>query len=94
MSSELQRSVSVPEEVVFRQLDGETVLLNLETGFYFGLDEIGTRIWQLLAQHGRLSDVCKILETEYEAPQQRLEHDLLELVEKLHEHQLVLLHDE
>jgi hypothetical protein len=34
----------VPDDVLFRDLDGEAVILNLRTGTYFGLDELGTRM--------------------------------------------------
>jgi len=40
--------VAVPSHVLVRVLDGESVFLNLETERYFGLDETGTRMWQLL----------------------------------------------
>ncbi len=40
--------VAAPRHVLVRALDRESVLLNLETERYFGLDEVGTRMWQLL----------------------------------------------
>ena len=38
--------------VVFRQMDDGAVLLDLESGVYFGLDEVGTRVWTLLLERG------------------------------------------
>ncbi len=38
--------VEVPKHVLVRFLDNESVFLNLETEHYYGLDEIGTRMWQ------------------------------------------------
>jgi len=52
MAASLDRSVCVGKDVVFRELDGEAVILNLETGTYFGLDTVGTRIWQFCQDHG------------------------------------------
>ncbi|MGB9431169.1 MAG: PqqD family protein [Candidatus Acidiferrum sp.] len=55
--------VVVPAHVLVRHLDGETVLLNLDTEKYFGLDGTGTRMWEIVihspsieAAYGRLSE--------------------------------------
>ena len=42
------RRLTVPEHVASRDLDGELVLLNYDSETYFGLDEVGTRIWEVL----------------------------------------------
>jgi hypothetical protein len=42
--------VVIPERLLVQQLNCETVILDLDSGTYFGLDEVGTRVWQLLAQ--------------------------------------------
>jgi hypothetical protein len=44
--------VRICDDVVFHDLQGELVLLNLKTGVYFGLDSVGTRIWHLIREHG------------------------------------------
>jgi hypothetical protein len=94
--AEMGRSVSlddvvrIPEEVLYRELDGELVLLNLRTGVFFGLDSVGTRIWHLLATHGSLGRVHRALVAEYEAPPRQLERDLIALVEKLRRKGLVV----
>ena len=53
-SISLDSRVTIGPDVVFRELDGEAVILNLETGLYFGLNEMGTRIWQRLDAHGEV----------------------------------------
>ena len=83
MELTLSDRVVVPEAVVSRQLDGETVLLNLDTGIYFGLDHVGTRMWQLVEQHGQLDAVLQRLRDEYDAPPQTLEQDLVRLTSQL-----------
>ena len=85
----LRDSVAIPEDVVFRELDGEVVLLNLNSGIYFGLNEMGTRIWQLLQEQGHLQTVSDDLRTEYEASEDVIEKDLLVLVGALCEKGLV-----
>jgi hypothetical protein len=76
------------KDAVFRDLDGEAVILHLESGTYFGLNSVGTRIWQLMATDGRLTIVLDALRAEYDAPSDVLERDLIELVERLVEARL------
>jgi Coenzyme PQQ synthesis protein D (PqqD) len=73
----------VGSAVVFRELDGEAVLLNLDSGVYFGLDEVGTRVWALLVEHGTLERVCSQLMEEYDVEPAVLEQDVSRLVEEL-----------
>ena len=60
-------SLVVDAEVLFRQLDDEGVLLDLKSGTYFGLNDVGARTWQLIAEHGALSRVVDVLLLEYAA---------------------------
>ena len=83
MTVSVDTTVRIPEDVVFRELDGEAVLLNLESGIYFGLDPVGTRIWQLVEEHRALRRVLTELQTEYEAPAADLEADLVRFVDQL-----------
>ena len=71
------------EIVVSRELEGEAVILNLESGVYFGLNEAGARIWALIQQYGSLRKVLEAMQQEYEVAPQTLESDLLRLVEEL-----------
>jgi coenzyme PQQ synthesis protein D (PqqD) len=86
----LQSSLKVNDEVVFRELDGEAVLLNLASGMYFGLDETGTRMWQLIDQHGELAAVLAALCEEFDAPRDAIERDLLNLALELSEKGLLV----
>lgn len=79
----LDATVRIPEDVVFRELDGEAVLLNLESGIYFGLDPVGTRIWQLVEEHQALRRVLAALQAEFDAPPADLEADLVRFVDQL-----------
>ena len=62
---ELHERFVVNPSVVFREMDGEGVLLNLDSGVYFGLDAVGMRIWTLLLEHGTTGPVCAQMEREY-----------------------------
>ncbi len=79
------------EDVVFRDLEGEMVLLKLKTGIYFGLDAIGTRIWHLLQEHRSLQEIRDALMEDYEVEQGQCDDDLLRFVGQLREKELVEL---
>lgn len=79
------------DEVVARDLEGETVLLDLSSGLYFGLDPVGGRIWHLLSDEPRsLGDVADHIEAEFDAPRDRIVDDLLALVRDLRERKLIV----
>jgi hypothetical protein len=81
--------VSVPSRIMMRELDGEAILLNADTGHYFSLDKVGTRMWRLLVDHGNVDTVCRALLDEYEVREDRLRRDLVELVSQLASHGLL-----
>lgn len=83
MAIALDSTVAASDDAVFREMDGESVLLNLETGMYFGLDEVGTRVWHLAADHGSLRAIRERLVEEYDADPATIERDLLALAEAL-----------
>ena len=76
-------------EVLFQEVGGEAVLLDLASEQYFGLDPVGTRIWDLLDGDTSLDRVHTTLCAEYEADQERIENDLLALAGALAEAGLV-----
>lgn len=83
------RQYAVSESVLFRELQGEAVLLEIESGVYFGLNEIGSRIWNLLVAHGDLERVLTDLLDEYDVSEERLRADLEAFLATLVERQLV-----
>jgi hypothetical protein len=80
----------VNDSVVFRELDQEAVLLDLQNGVYFGLDAVGTRVWTLLIEHGTPEQVCARMIEEYDVSPQVLRDDVLRLVEELADKGLVV----
>lgn len=73
----------IAHNVVFRELAGESVLLNLDTGTYFGLDAVGTRVWTLIAEQGSTSSAIDTLLAEYDVDAPRLEKDVTALIDRL-----------
>ena len=85
----LTSRVRVNDDVLFQELQGEAVLLNLKSGVYFGLDPVGTRIWQLFAEHELLADIAQTIVAEYDVAEDRSSADLLVLVADLERQGLV-----
>jgi len=79
----LEHTVRVPEDVVFRELQGEAVILNLASSTYFGLDAVGTRIWQLCETHGVLHVVLDAMQQEFDAAPETLRSDLRAFIDAL-----------
>ncbi|HKH43929.1 MAG TPA: PqqD family protein [Thermoanaerobaculia bacterium] len=75
--------------ILFRDLAGEAVLLDPQAGTYFGLNEVGTRVWNLFATGASLETVRAALLAGYDAPPERIWDDLLILVRDLLAHGLV-----
>ena len=81
--------VNVSENQVHTVLDGESVILDLEEGIYYGLDEVGTRIWELLQEPTEVLDVIDTLTKEYDVTRDKCTSDTLHLLEDLQEHNLI-----
>lgn len=89
MISFSERAV-VPSNVLIRFLDQESVLLNLETEKYFGLDAVGTRMWQLATSAPTLDAALSQLLEEYDVSAETLRSDLSGLLEHLQENGLIV----
>ena len=85
----LSDKVTIPVQVMAREVGDETVILNLADGTYYGLDAVGARIWQLMAKGQTLSQVCEVMLAEYEVTRENIERDVLALVQTLLERKLV-----
>ena len=84
----LEDRLAPTDEVVVRELSGESVLLDLKSGVYFGLNGVGTRAWALMAQGGSLRDVHVALAGEFDAPADVIEGELLRFAAELAQHGL------
>jgi hypothetical protein len=91
MKPGLASNVTISPEVLFQEVGGEAVLLDLASETYFGLDDVGTRIWQLLQEHGELMAIRDRMLEEYDVEAARLEEDLLNHIEQLAEAGLVTI---
>lgn len=64
-------------------LAGESVILHLKSGVYYGLNSLGTRIWNLIQDPVSVDEVRAILVKEYDVEPQRCERDLMALLQQL-----------
>lgn len=71
------------------ELGGEAVVLNLDTGTYYGLDPVGTRAWQLLQKPRSLAELRDHIVDEFDVAPERCEADLVSFVASLSAHGLV-----
>jgi hypothetical protein len=86
--------ISIPPDVLVSALAGESVLLNLKSEKYFGLDEVGTRMWGVLTSAGSIQEAYETLLAEYDVEAELLRKDLTDLIEKLVEQGLIEVHHE
>lgn len=83
MSIPFESRVSVPSGVLVSEVGLESVFLNLKSESYFGLDEIGTRMWKLLTESSSIQVAYDTLLQEFDIDETQLESDLDELIQKL-----------
>ncbi|MCB1033152.1 MAG: PqqD family protein [Acidobacteria bacterium] len=79
----MSRPLKVSPDVMFRELQGEAVLLDLKSQKYFGLDAVGTRIWQLLETETPRTAMLDALLEEFEVSRDQLRADLSAFLERL-----------
>jgi len=85
----MEDSVTLSTEVMMQEVGDEAVLLDLKSETYFGLDAVGTRIWQLAEHDGQLKSIHAAILAEYDVSAEQLEDDLKKLISELAEKGLV-----
>jgi hypothetical protein len=84
-----QHRIQARDDVLSRNLDGEAVLLDMASGVYFGLDEIGTAIWALIADGTTVRAICQKVVSLYDVDEATVRKDLEALVTELQSRGLV-----
>ncbi len=80
-------------EVAFRVIDGETVMMSLQAGKYYSLDQVGTRVWELLEQPMTVEAICTALLEEFEVDRETCQRDVVQFLEMLAADELVRVGD-
>ena len=86
----LASSVRVPEHVVYRDFAEETVILNLESGMYHGLNRTAARMVTTLEESPTVAAAIDALAAEFQQPRERIEQDVLSLCRTLDERGLIV----
>ena len=89
-----QSRVVVSQDQVYCDLSMEAVILNLESGVYFGLKGVGASIWRLIQEPVTIKEIREAIVDEYDVDSKRCEKDILELLQELSTHGLIEIVDE
>ena len=81
--------VVVSQDQVSCDLSGESAILNLKAGVYYGLNEVGTKVWKLIQEPKRVSELWDAILEEYEVEPRRCETDIMALLQDLLDNGLI-----
>lgn len=86
--------VAVDQQVSGELPDGEAVILNLKNGVYYGLNQVGARIWSMIKKPISVSEICKALLNEYDVEEDHCVRDVLSLLNEMYANQLISIQEE
>lgn len=86
---DMNSHLTVPPQIMSRVVDDETVLLDIAQGVYFGLDGVGKRIWENVANGLSLKETASVITTEFEVDEARAEEDVIKFAADLVERGLL-----
>lgn len=81
--------VAQTENLLTSELDGETVLMSLESAAYFGLDSTARHIWNLIAEPTRVADLCQRLVSDYEVERPECEEHVIAFLTEMNAQGLI-----
>lgn len=87
-------TISPTQDQISSELAGEAVILNLDSGIYYGLNEVGARIWELVQQPRRFDEIRDILLAEYDVEPEACSHELTKILLDLRNVRLVEVSNE
>lgn len=85
----LHDRVVANDDVLSTDVDGSVVMMDVDSGSYFGLDDISSDIWHRLAQPVTVESLCDGLLRDYDAPLDVIRQDVLSLLNTFHDKKLV-----
>ncbi|MFW6352516.1 MAG: lasso peptide biosynthesis PqqD family chaperone [Bacteroidota bacterium] len=80
-------------ELLCSKMDEEVVMMNIDKGEYYGLDEIGSRIWQILEKPVHFNDIIQTLTDEYDVEETTCRDDVTAFLKELHEKDLIVVNN-
>jgi len=82
-------TISQIEEIVAGDIDGETVMMSIQNGEYYGLDDTGNSIWGLIKKPVRVSDLIDTLLERFHVDRETCEKDVLKFLNELNEDKIL-----
>jgi hypothetical protein len=90
----LSTTVVATSDYVSSELEGEKIILDLESGTYYGLNEVGADVWALLDAPRRVTEICGELHEHYDVEREALETDVVDLLSEMREHGLIRVEED
>jgi Coenzyme PQQ synthesis protein D (PqqD) len=91
---QLDSQVTRNKDIIFSEMDNDVVMMSIEKGEYYGINPIGSRIWELLETSLRVSDLCQTLMVEYNVDENRCISDVVAYLQQLLEKNVITIVDE
>lgn len=89
MTSEVIRN----KDILTNNIDGEVGMLNVQSGKYYGLDAVGSDVWALIEERVSVKAIVHTMRQNYAVEEERCEKDILALLEKLQQSDLIHVHN-
>lgn len=77
------------DSITYRIIDNEAVILNLDSGYYYSLNKVGTKIWLAIDKQKNIDEILVLLKEEYRVPKEQLKTDLMQLLSDLEKEELI-----
>jgi hypothetical protein len=87
----LQSVVSRNPEIIHSRMDGEVVMMSIDQGLFFGIDTIGTHIWNLLETNVKVEDLIEKLVASYDVERSVCENDTLKFLNDMFVKKVILI---
>ena len=86
---EAKNRIKLNQELLQSEIDGETIMMSIDNGKYYGLNTVASKIWELLKDEPLFSELISNLVEEYNVEQAKCESDTKEFLENLIENKLI-----
>ena len=86
-------TIALPQRLLFQTVEGGVVLLDIDSGEYYGLNEVGSRIWTLLQEERSPIEILSALQIEYSVPEETLRSDFQRFLQHLQTNGLIQINE-
>lgn len=89
MSSNKLFRINIPT-VSHETIDGETVIINLDSGIYYSMDGVGAEIWSFIESGSSISDIVELIENRYDGDRVDIENSIKKLISDMQKEGLIV----